>query len=104
VNRRGFLRGMLALGVAPAVVKSGVLMKVKPLLLPGEDFEVGHYYGFRYIESEFPMVGDPVNFIFMKKLLEEARKKLPYFNAELPGRWVPMSEYATVGVRMTQAG
>jgi hypothetical protein len=38
MDRRGFLSSILALGAAPAIVRAGSLMKVKPILLPGEDF------------------------------------------------------------------
>ena len=34
MNRRGFLGAMLAAAVAPAVVKSGVLMPVRPIWTP----------------------------------------------------------------------
>jgi len=33
MNRRGFLGSILALGMAPAVVKAGVLMPVRPLVV-----------------------------------------------------------------------
>lgn len=38
MNRRGFLGIMLAACAAPAVVKSGSIMRIKPILLPGIDF------------------------------------------------------------------
>lgn len=81
MNRRGFMRSMLALGVAPAVVSSGVLMRIKPLLLPTAEevisygVDVGRY--------------EPVNFVLMRALLEAARKKLPYFNGTLQGEIAP---------------
>ena len=34
MERRGFLKSMLALGVAPAVITSGVLMPVRAIALP----------------------------------------------------------------------
>jgi hypothetical protein len=34
VNRRGFLQAILAAGVAPAVVGSGVLMPIRKLVMP----------------------------------------------------------------------
>ena len=34
MNRRGFLAGILATGVAPAVISSGVLMSVRKLIVP----------------------------------------------------------------------
>lgn len=41
MNRRHFLTGLagiLASGVAPAVLPAGSIMRVKPVLLPGIDF------------------------------------------------------------------
>lgn len=35
MNRRGFLTGILAAGVAPAAVGSGILMSVRKLVVPG---------------------------------------------------------------------
>ena len=37
INRRGFLKGILAAGVAPAFIGSDVLMPVKNLALPPDD-------------------------------------------------------------------
>lgn len=37
MNRRGFLAGILAAGVAPAVVGSGILMPVRALIVPRTD-------------------------------------------------------------------
>lgn len=34
MNRRGFLQAILAAGVAPAVIGSGVLMPVRKLIMP----------------------------------------------------------------------
>ena len=34
MNRRGFLQAILAAGVAPAVVGSGILMPVRTIILP----------------------------------------------------------------------
>lgn len=39
MNRRGFMSSLLALGMAPAIVRAESLMRIKPILLPGEDFE-----------------------------------------------------------------
>jgi hypothetical protein len=38
MNRRGFLSSILAMGMAPAIVRAESLMRVKQVLLPGEDF------------------------------------------------------------------
>jgi hypothetical protein len=43
MNRRHFLTGLagiLASGVAPAVLPAGSIMRVKPVLLPGIDFHL----------------------------------------------------------------
>ena len=40
MNRRGFMSSILALGVAPAIVRAESIMRIKPILLPGEDFGV----------------------------------------------------------------
>ena len=37
MDRRGFLAGILALGMAPAVVKASSIMRVRPVLLLGDD-------------------------------------------------------------------
>ena len=37
MDRRGFLAGILALGMAPAVVKASSIMRVRPILLLGDD-------------------------------------------------------------------
>ena len=34
INRRGFLQSILAAGVAPAVIGSGILMPVRTILVP----------------------------------------------------------------------
>lgn len=36
MNRRGFLSGMFASAMAPAVVRASSIMRIKPLVLPGE--------------------------------------------------------------------
>lgn len=78
MNRRGFMQSMLALGVAPAVVSSGVLMPIKSLLLPGgEEYALEMAYDGTQFQS--------VNFVLMRHLLEAARKKLPYFHGTLEG-------------------
>lgn len=42
MNRRGFLQSILATGVAPAVVGSGILMPIKKLWTPPA-FDIGKY-------------------------------------------------------------
>lgn len=50
MNRRGFLRGILAAGVAPYVsTVAGVLMPVKKIITPS--FEIGSWENFRFIET-----------------------------------------------------
>ena len=39
MNRRSFLQTMLAACAAPAIVRAESIMRIKPVLLPGEDFE-----------------------------------------------------------------
>ncbi len=40
LNRRGFLASMLACGAAPAIVRAESIMRIKPIVLPGEaEFE-----------------------------------------------------------------
>ena len=57
ITRRSFLAGILALGVAPAVVKASSIMRVRPIVLPGDaEFElfrgeIGRYESVRFIES-----------------------------------------------------
>lgn len=34
MNRRGFLKGVLATGIAPAVIGSGILMPVRAIAMP----------------------------------------------------------------------
>jgi hypothetical protein len=38
MNRRSFLGAMLAACAAPAIVSASSIMRIKPILLPGEDF------------------------------------------------------------------
>jgi len=51
ITRRSFLTSILALGVAPAVVKASSIMRVRPIILPGDDEfrlftgEIGRYEG-----------------------------------------------------------
>jgi hypothetical protein len=69
MNRRGFLASILAAGVAPAAIGSGVLMPIKRIVLPEYleivdptvnaliyatlyPMEIGRYEGFRYITSQ----------------------------------------------------
>lgn len=40
MNRRGFLASILAAGVAPAVVGSGILMPVRKLLVPDQRIDL----------------------------------------------------------------
>jgi len=57
ITRRSFLAGILALGVAPAVVKASSIMRVRPIILPGDDEfrlftgEIGRYESVRFTES-----------------------------------------------------
>ena len=55
MNRRGFLGAMLAAAVAPAVVKSGVLMPVRPIWTPpvwmGMDFGVEDFTAQAYFDG-----------------------------------------------------
>lgn len=47
MNRRNFLTGLagiLASGVAPAVLPAGSIMRVKSVLLPGIDFHPGNVF------------------------------------------------------------
>lgn len=37
MNRRGFMSSILALGVAPAIVRAESIMRIKPILLPAAD-------------------------------------------------------------------
>lgn len=73
IQRRGFLGAILAAGVAPAFVRSGVLMPVKeiwvppPIVQPSGQFgytgsniwemEIGRVEGFRFIESPVVQLG-----------------------------------------------
>lgn len=41
MNRRNFMSSILALGAAPAIVRAESIMRIKPVLLPGEDFSLG---------------------------------------------------------------
>lgn len=54
LKRRSFLASILAAGVAPAFVGSGVLMPVKRILVPQQaliPMEIGRFESFRIIES-----------------------------------------------------
>ena len=61
MNRRGFLGSMLALGMAPAIVRAESLMRIKAVVLPGEAEFVaidnvinplfGRYEGIRLIHT-----------------------------------------------------
>lgn len=71
MNRRGFLASILAAGVAPAAIGSGVLMPIKRIVLPAYceildptmdalsypskflyPMEIGRYENVRFIESK----------------------------------------------------
>lgn len=65
MNRRGFLKGILAAGIAPAVCKARILMPVKRIVVPPLiafvppslfTGEVGLFYGVRIITSSGPSV------------------------------------------------
>lgn len=43
MQRRGFLGAMLAAGMAPAVVRSGVLMPVRPAIITDVSMMIGEY-------------------------------------------------------------
>jgi hypothetical protein len=43
MQRRGFLLGMLAAGAAPAVVRSGVLMPVRPAIITDVSMTISEY-------------------------------------------------------------
>lgn len=40
MNRRSFLSAMLVACAAPAIVSASSIMRIKPILLPGEDFDL----------------------------------------------------------------
>ncbi len=48
LTRRGFMGSILALGLAPAVVKASSIMRVRPIICP---WEIGFYEDVRFIES-----------------------------------------------------
>ena len=100
MNRRGFLRGILAAGVAPYVsTAAGMLMPVKKLVAPVTVTTVtgmklmnayfGTIEGFRFIQSERPIPqpqGDTITY----------RRWLPYRKMEESGLFVPIQEYERV--------
>ena len=57
MDRRSFLGSILALAAAPAVVRAESIMRVRPIVLPGDEEyelftgEVGRYENFRFISS-----------------------------------------------------
>lgn len=44
MNRRSFLASMLAACAAPAVVRAESIMRIKPVLLPGVDFDTQSWF------------------------------------------------------------
>jgi hypothetical protein len=40
MNRRGFLEGILAFGIAPAIVKAEILMPIRQLIVPNQSLAV----------------------------------------------------------------
>lgn len=70
MDRRGFLRGILAAAAAPAIVRAGSLMRINPTLVPPPPLaplftcEIGEISGFRFIESRaIPKnLGDTIRF------------------------------------------
>lgn len=66
ITRRSFLAGILALGVAPAVVKASSIMRVRPIVLPGDAEyelfagEIRRNESFRFIEFN-PSVHEAMN-------------------------------------------
>lgn len=67
MNRRGFLRGMLALGAAPAIVRADSLMKLVPRDLPVV-LEMGHIETFRFVET--PIVTTAATGILTSDIVE----------------------------------
>ena len=57
ITRRGFLGAILAAGVAPAVVKAGNLMPVRPvggLILPGDEiFRCTERYAIGHVDPAY---------------------------------------------------
>lgn len=45
MDRRGFLGAILATGVAPAIIRSGILMPIKGIIMPMTE-EIGAFVGF----------------------------------------------------------
>jgi hypothetical protein len=66
MNRRHFLTGLagiLASGVAPAVLPAGSIMRVKSILLPGDDFDwesysvvIDPWHGLRWTDEEIAVI------------------------------------------------
>lgn len=49
MNRRGFLAGIIAAAVAPAIIRTaGLIMPIKPALVALPPFEIGRIEGVRF--------------------------------------------------------
>jgi hypothetical protein len=91
MNRRGLLRGILAAGMAPMVVKAGVLMPVKKILTP---IEFGHIENFRYYESS--MLGTTYVQV-TKRAIARAQEEMLRHAQPLTGWWSRDGNIVTVG-------
>lgn len=60
MNRRSFLRGILAAGAAPAIVKASALMPARGIILPTLEetlkYTAHHHYGKVMTSAEFVKV------------------------------------------------
>ena len=78
MERRGFLKGMLALGAAPWVAKAGVLMPVKKIIAPPLfTGEVGKYESIILHEGgQIWAPNELGGYMYSLNLSEELRKSL----------------------------
>lgn len=75
MDRRNFLTAMLASCMAPAIVHAGSIMRIKPLLLPGEDFPL--YVGTARLSADavssvYSLGGE----LYSKRLRDELKRAL----------------------------
>lgn len=76
MNRRGFLAGIIAAAVAPAIIRtSGLIMPIKPALVTRLPFEWGVIENVRFIEE--PGTFTLAHLQRVKTLLERNRAQHP---------------------------
>jgi hypothetical protein len=92
-TRRSFIAGILGACAAPAIVKAGILMPVRKIVVPafiGRDAQ-GNYHA--VVHPNWPITQEGLNQLYRNLMDNMAFKDVPRPGGGIDRKWIPAREF-----------